>query len=134
MVTTAYACMIFAAFLPLIAAGLSKFGPADEASAKTGQYDNHYPRQWLAKQTGLRARAYNAQANTFEALPFFYAGVIVAVLMQAPQARIDTLAVIFIVARLAYLACYLANWAAFRSIVWFIGFTSVVALFFQGSI
>lgn len=64
----AIACVILAILLPIIAAGIAKFGPTE--IAVSDPYDNNQPRQWLAKQTGLRARANAAQANIFESLPF----------------------------------------------------------------
>ena len=109
--------------LPYVAAGIAKKGFEG--------YDNSAPRQWLAKQTGFRARANAAQANLFESLPFFFAAVIIASIAQAPQARIDLLAVGFVLARIAYLVCYVANWPTTRSIVWSIGILCVVSLFFQ---
>ena len=121
--TIAYFCILIMGLLPYIAAGIAKKGFDD--------YDNSLPRQWLAKQTGFRARANAAQANLFESLPFFFAAVIIASFAQAPQARIDLLAVGFVLARIAYLVCYVANWPTTRSIVWLIGITCVVSLFFQ---
>jgi uncharacterized MAPEG superfamily protein len=109
--------------LPYVAAGIAKKGFED--------YDNGQPRAWLAKQTGFRARANAAQANIFESLPFFFAAVIIASFMHAPQARIDLLALGFVVARIAYLICYIANWPTTRSIVWLCGIACVVAIFFQ---
>ncbi len=121
--TIAYFCILIMGLLPYVAAGIAKKGFDD--------YDNSLPRQWLAKQTGFRARANAAQANLFESLPFFFAAVIIASFAQAPQARIDLLAVGFVLARIAYLVCYVANWPTTRSIVWLIGITCVVSLFFQ---
>jgi predicted alpha/beta hydrolase family esterase len=46
--------------------------------ARKAAYDNHDPRAWLARQTDWRARANAAQANSFEALPFFMGAVIIA--------------------------------------------------------
>ena len=88
-------------------------------------------RSWLAKQTGFRARANAAQANLFESLPLFFAAVIIASLMQAPQARLDLLALGFVISRIAYLICYVGNWPTMRSIVWLCGIVCVVAIFFQ---
>ena len=121
--TIAYFCILIMGFLPYVAAGIAKKGFEG--------YDNSAPRQWLAKQTGFRARANAAQANLFESLPFFFAAVIIASIAQAPQARIDLLAVGFVLARIAYLVCYVANWPTTRSIVWSIGILCVVSLFFQ---
>ncbi|GAB4476237.1 MAG: MAPEG family protein [Burkholderiaceae bacterium] len=103
--------------------------------AKAGgeRYDNRDPRAWLERQEGLRKRAHNAQANAFEAFPFFAAAVIVAALAGAPQDRVDALAVIFIVARAAYLVCYLADWHWARSVVWLIGWLATVTIFVSGA-
>lgn len=122
-------CVILAGFLPIIAAGIAKFGPTENASIDP--YDNRQPREWLVKQTGLRARANAAQANTFESLPFFYVAIATAMILQAPQARIDLLAIAYLLARVAYIACYVMDWANLRTLVWLIGFACTVALFFQ---
>ena len=109
--------------LPIVAAGIAKKG--------FHGYDNSAPRQWLAQQTGFRARANAAQANLFESLPLFFAAVIIASIAKAPQDRIDLLAMGFVIARVAYLICYVANWPTTRTLVWFFGIICVVALFFQ---
>jgi uncharacterized MAPEG superfamily protein len=121
--TIAYFCVLIMGILPYVATGIAKKGWEG--------YDNGLPRQWLAKQTGFRARANAAQANLFESLPFFFAAVIIASISNAPQARIDILAVGFVLARIAYLICYVANWSTARSIVWLIGIICVISLFFQ---
>ena len=121
--TIAYACLLFMGLFPYVAAGIAKKGFEG--------YDNAMPRQWLSKQTGFRARANAAQANLFESLPLFFAAVIIAHIANAPQARIDLLALGFVVARIAYLICYLANSPTARSIVWLLGLICVVTLFFQ---
>jgi uncharacterized MAPEG superfamily protein len=121
--TIAYFCVLIMGILPYVATGIAKKGWEG--------YDNGLPRQWLAKQTGFRARANAAQANLFESLPLFFAAVIIASISNAPQARIDILAVGFVLARIAYLICYVANWPTARSIVWLIGIICVVSLFFQ---
>ncbi len=121
--TIAYWCVLFMGLFPYVAAGIAKKGFEG--------YDNGMPRQWLAKQTGFRARANAAQANLFESLPFFFAAVIIASMANAPQARVDLLAIGFVVARIAYLVCYVANWPTTRSIVWLAGLACVVAIFFQ---
>jgi uncharacterized MAPEG superfamily protein len=108
---------------PIVAAGIAKKGFEG--------YDNSMPRQWLAQQTGFRARANAAQANLFESLPFFFAAVVIASIANAPQNRIDLLAIGFVAARIAYLVCYVANWSSTRSIVWLAGLACVVAIFFQ---
>jgi len=121
--TIAYYCVLFMGLLPIVAAGIAKKG--------FDGYDNSAPREWLAKQTGFRARANAAQANLFESLPLFFAAVIIASIAKAPQDRIDMLAMGFVLARIAYLICYVANWPTTRTIVWFFGIICVIALFFQ---
>ena len=121
--TIAFACVLLMGLLPYVAAGIAKKGFEG--------YDNKLPRQWLAMQTGFRARANAAQANLFESLPFFFAAVIIASIAKAPQERLDLLAIGFVIARIAYLICYVANWPSTRSIVWLLGIACVVAIFFQ---
>ena len=121
--TIAFACVLFMGLLPYVATGIAKKGFEG--------YDNSLPRQWLAMQTGFRARANAAQANLFESLPFFFAAVIIASIAKAPQERVDLLAIGFVIARMAYLICYVANWPTTRSIVWLLGIACVVAIFLQ---
>jgi uncharacterized MAPEG superfamily protein len=128
--TIAHFCIIAACMLPIVCAGLAKssgFG----RSRREGGYDNHDPRAWLAKQSGRQARANAAQANSFEALPLFIAGVLVAHQLQAPQGLVDGLALGFIAARVAYIAAYLADKASLRSAIWFVGVACSVGLFFS---
>ena len=121
--TIAFACVLFMGLLPYVAAGIAKKGFEN--------FDNSMPREWLAKQTGFRARANAAQANLFESLPLFFAAVIIASISNAPQARVDLLAIGFVLARIAFLVCYLLNWPTTRTIVWTIGLACVVSIFFQ---
>ena len=123
--TLALWCVLAAAILPYIATLFAKSSPG---------FDNHNPRAWLANQEGMQARANAAQLNSFEAFPFFAAAVIVAHLLQGPQAIVDTLAIVFIVARIAYLGCYLTNQATLRSLCWLAGFGATVAIFVNAAI
>jgi uncharacterized MAPEG superfamily protein len=123
--TTALWCVLVAALLPYLAATIAKAGGA--------RYNNRDPRAWLEKQAGWRLRANHAQANAFESFAFFAVAVIVAQMLQAPQERIDALALIFIVARLAHLACYLADWHGARSLAWLIGWLACIFLFVTGA-
>ncbi|TDP74267.1 MAPEG family protein [Roseateles toxinivorans] len=130
--TLANYCIIVAGLLPIVCAGIAKskgFGKR----RRDGGFDNHNPRAWLANLSGWQARANAAQANSFEALPLFIAGVLVAQQMQAPQGRVDALALAFVAARLAFIALYLADKASLRSLAWTIGVGCSVALFFSAS-
>ena len=123
--TLALWCVLAAALMPYLATTIAKAGGE--------RYDNRDPRAWLERQDGWRIRANNAQLNSFEAFPFFAVSVIVAQMLQAPQERVDALAVIFIAARLAYLACYLADWHLARSVAWLIGWLACIFLFVSGA-
>jgi uncharacterized MAPEG superfamily protein len=123
-VSVAFWCVLVAGLLPYLGATIAKAGGS--------RYNNRDPREWLARQGGWRKRADNFQANSFEAFPFFAAAVIVAHLTGAEPARIDALALIFIAARLAYLAAYLGNWHGVRSIVWMVGLVTTIVLFVSG--
>ncbi|MCX2862728.1 MAPEG family protein [Paucibacter sp. PLA-PC-4] len=127
--TVANYCIIAACVLPILCAGMAKskgFG----RPRRDGGFDNHNPRAWLASLSGWQARANAAQANSFEALPLFIAGVLAAQQMGAVQERIDMLALSFITFRLAYIGLYLADQPNLRSLAWFAALGSAVALFF----
>jgi uncharacterized MAPEG superfamily protein len=129
--TIAYWCVLVAAILPVVCAGMAKYGMFSK-SRRDGGYDNHNPRAWLAKQTDWRARANAAQANTFEALPFFFAAVIIAHQLQARQAVVDILAFMFIVLRIAYIMMYVADMAKTRSAVWVLALAVNIWILFSG--
>ncbi len=123
--TLAYGCVLVAALLPMFCALLAKAG----AMPRGGNRD---PRAWLAAQSGWRARANAAQANSFEGLPFFIGAVIIAHQLGAPQARLDLLACAFIVLRLAYIALYVGDKAMARSLVWGLGLAVNIAILLLG--
>lgn len=120
--TTAYWCMLIAAFLPLAFTGVAKFsGPG---------FNNNRPRDFQAELTGFRQRAHWAHLNSFEAFPPFAAAVLMAHQLGLTQSTLDQLAIGFIVARLAYFAFYVADMAALRSLAWGAATASWVAMFF----
>ena len=79
--------------------------------------------------SGWPARAHAAHLNSFEAFPFFAAGVIIAHLRGLDQETINLLAIAFIVLRLAYGLIYIAGWPRTRSAVWALAFLCCVGLF-----
>lgn len=119
--TIGFWCVLVAGFLPYFGTLTAKIGGE--------RFDNSNPRDWLNAQSGFRKRANAAQHNSFEAFPFFAAAVIIAHIAGAPQGRIDLFAVVFVLARLFYIAFYVADMATLRSLAWFVGLGSVVALF-----
>ena len=116
-----YASVLVAGLMPMVCAGIAKAGAKG--------YDNHAPRAWLAQQGGYRARVNAAQANCFEAFPFFAVGVLLALLTGVDPFMVDLLAALFVATRVAYVACYLADKALFRTIFWSVGYLSVVTFF-----
>ncbi|MBS0192680.1 MAG: MAPEG family protein [Proteobacteria bacterium] len=127
--TIASICILVACLLPLVCAVLAK-SPGFGKPRREGGFDNHNPRIWLMRLQGWQARANAAQQNSFEALPVFIAGVLLAQQLHAPQARVDGLAMLFVAARLGYIGAYLADKATLRSILWAIGLGASIALFF----
>lgn len=126
-----YLCILAACLLPIVAAGVAKWGTFTRPPSQGG-YDNRNPRAWLAQQTGRRARANAAQANSFEALPFFIGAVVIAQQLSAPQSRIDALALIFVGLRLAYIVSYVGGWASVRSVLWVLALAVNIAILMLG--
>ena len=129
--TVAYWCVLLAVLLPYACSYLAKykgfFKPRRE-----GGYDNNDPRAWLARQKGWQARADAAQANGFEALPFFIGAVIIAHQLGAPQTRVDILAVLFVTLRILYIAMYVAGLGTLRSALWGLAFAVNLGIFLSG--
>jgi uncharacterized MAPEG superfamily protein len=126
--TIALFCILLAAILPIACAGLAK-GRAMKVSHKDGGYDNRNPREWIAKQTGASKWAQAAQENSWEALPFFAAAVIVSHMLGVIGWLPNALAVLFIVLRIVYVALYVTGKQRQRSLVWMAAFVVNVGIF-----
>jgi uncharacterized MAPEG superfamily protein len=122
--TFAFWMVLAGVFLPIVATGIAKAGARD--------FDNARPRDWQDTLTGWRRRADWAQRNQYEAFPPFAAGVVIATLAHAPQPMMNLLAGVWVLLRLAYLACYLADRPSLRSIVWGLAFACTIGLFVIG--
>ena len=90
--------------------------------------DNQNPREFLAKSTGLAARANAVQQNSFESLPLFIASILMAEYMVVPQIFIMILGIAYLVLRVIYGICYLANWSTLRSVIWFLSMACPIVL------
>ncbi|OTG68846.1 hypothetical protein B9T25_05005 [Acinetobacter sp. ANC 4470] len=90
--------------------------------------DNQNPREFLGKTTGLAARANAVQQNSFESLPLFIAAILMAEYMVVPQTVIMTFGIAYIIFRILYGICYLANWSTLRSIVWLLALLCPICL------
>ena len=107
-------CILAAALLPLITLAPVK-------TFDRGGYDNADPRAPGFYRDGLRARAWGAHLNGFEAFPFFAAAILLSEMRHAPQGMIDALAAGYVAVRLGYLAAYLGGRPALRSALWAVG-------------
>ena len=94
-------------------------------------YDNARPRDPSFYTPGFRARSLGAHQNGQECFPLFAAAVLLAEFRGAPGPIVDMLAVGFVVARLIYAVCYIADKPAARSLVWAAGFALNLAIFFS---
>ncbi|WP_028080483.1 MAPEG family protein [Solimonas soli] len=118
--TIALWCVLVAALLPF---------PFTLAAKSSKRFDNAAPREYLEQSSGWRKRAHWAQLNSFEAFPPFAAAVIIAHVVAGANATADALAVAFIVLRVLYGLCYIADKATLRSLLWAGGIACMIGLF-----
>jgi uncharacterized MAPEG superfamily protein len=93
-------------------------------------YDNSKPRNPAFYQDAIRARALGAHQNGIETFPLFAIAVLLAEFRAAPQNLINELAILFLIVRAAYVLTYIGNRPRLRSILWNVGFTINVVIFF----
>ncbi len=117
--------VVVACLLPYVFAILSK---------KVGGFDfktdNHHPRDFLAKTTGLSARLNAAQANSFESLPIFIGAVLLAMYCFVPQNIINFLAWFYVLLRVIFGVAYAYDLAMFRSVIWGLSLMCCLQLFY----
>jgi len=118
-------CLLIVVIMPIVTVGFAKMGAG---------YDNSEPRQWMLTLEGSRRRAYAAHINCYEALMVFLSALFIAVWTDGPAELVDALAVIFVLARIGYVAAYIGDKPAARSLVWSVGYVSALAIAFSGLI
>ncbi len=123
--TIAYWCVLFAALMPIIWAGVAK--------ANGAGFDNSRPRVYLTAVQGWRQRANWAQQNAWEAFAPFAAGVLVAAQVGVAQATIDLLAGAFMITRILHGVFYITDQATLRSLVYILGLLCTVGFFIAGA-
>lgn len=74
------------------------------------------------------ARIYRALNNHFEALILFTIAVVVVTLSDQSDAITRVLAWTYLVARIAYVPAYYFGLSPWRSVIWFVGFLSTLAM------
>lgn len=114
-------CVLIAGLLPVFTVGIAK--------AWGGRYDNSDPRGRAASYEGLARRAHAAHLNGFEAFPLFAVAVLVAEMKGGPRGMVDMLAVMFVTARVGYVASYLMDKPSLRSLLWAVAFFCAIAVF-----
>lgn len=124
---TALWVLLIAAFLPIVCAGIGKAGGS-------GPYDNRNPREWFARQEGRSARANAAQANSWEALAVYAAGILAAEVGGLESASVALYALVFLAARVLYIYFYVSDRPSLRSLAWSAGFLASVALIVRGAL
>ena len=123
--TTPLWCLLVVVFLPYASA----FTAGYFRGKQFGTADNKNPRAQAAQLEGTGARIYAAQANAWEAVAMFTAAVTVAHLAGADPDRSATAALVFLAARLAHFAFYLADLDKLRTLVFLIGWVCCLWLF-----
>lgn len=100
------------------------------AAGRAGKLrDNHSPRDFPNRIDGVPKRAWGAHLNSFESLPGFAAAVIITHLAHGVQTHIDLLAVVWVLARVAYGGFYLTDKPTLRSSAQFVSLACVLGLF-----
>ncbi|MFC3909932.1 MAPEG family protein [Legionella dresdenensis] len=120
---TLIVCLFIATIMPYLARI-----PVGYAMAKAGGYNNNEPRSQQAGLTGFGSRAVAAHQNAFESLLIFAVAVLTALATGHTSALIQNLAITYIISRVVYHILYLIDLASLRSLIWFIGFASSLAI------
>lgn len=116
--------MMVACLLPIVFSYISKtlggFTPKDNAN----------PREFLARQSGMSARANAVQQNSYESLPVFLVAVVTALLFFVKVSVVAKLAWLYVVLRVLYGMAYVMNWATLRSVLWALSLCCSMLLFY----
>jgi len=124
--TSLIICLFIALLLPLLAKG-----PVAHAMVKHGGYNNNHPREQQSQLTGFGARALAAHQNAFESLILFTPALLLAIATSNKNEVIVQLAIVHIIARIAYNLLYLANFGSLRSLAWAVATFCSFAIIYQ---
>lgn len=114
--------ILAACFLPYIFTIIARMN----AGYNPKIHDN--PRKLLENSTGLAARANAVQQNSFEGLPLFLTAMLMADYLVVADIIIILFGLVYILLRVLYGLCYLANFPRLRSIFWLLATLCPVAL------
>ena len=128
--TTPFWCLAIVIFFPFFMSTTAGY-----FKIKTfGRYDNKNPRVQTSQLEGVGARAWAAQQNSWESIIMFAPCVFIAHLAGADEAQSTMAAMGFVVARLIYMAVYLADLDLIRTLVFSVGFASCVWLIYLAAV
>ncbi len=123
--TIAAWCLVAAFVLIYLPRGAAIRG----AIRQDGDYDISNPRAQQARLQGSAARAQAAHLNMVEAFGPFAAAVLLDHLFAVDVFWRDTLAVVFVAARILYIPAYVRDWGYGRTAIWAVGLLATLALF-----
>jgi uncharacterized MAPEG superfamily protein len=123
--TTPFWCLFVITLMPFVIAPIGGYFK----NKQFGSLDNKNPRLQSRMLEGTGARAQAAQENSWEALAVFSVAVIVNHLAGGNPGTASTAAMVFVAARLVYVAAYIADIDKLRSGVFLVGLICVVTLF-----
>lgn len=118
-------CLLIAILMPYVLSGIGSY----HKTRQFGKLDNNNPRGQAALLTGTGARAMAAQQNAWEALAVFTASLAAAFFAGVEPGRLALPALIFVAARIAHAACYLADLASARSGTFFLATLACLWIF-----
>lgn len=124
---TVVAALLITVFLPIVCAWISGYF----RHKQFGAVDNKMPRLQVAKLEGAGHRAVAAQQNSWEALAMFSAALLAVHMSGIALESVATLCVIFVAARIIYIACYLADLDIVRSLSFLVSFGTCICLFYK---
>ena len=118
-------CLLITVLLPYVLSGVA----ASHKRRQFGAIDNNNPREQSAALKGVGARAVAAQQNAWEALAVFTASLGAGFFAGVEPARLVIPALVFVAARIAHAACYLADLASARSGSFFVATLACLWIF-----
>jgi len=124
---TVIACLLVVFVMPIVCSWVGGYFRAKQPEG----FDNKHPRLQVARLEGAGHRAYAAQQNCWEALGMFTAALVAVRMSGMALDVIATLCVAFVVARVVFVACYLANIDAARSLSFLVSFGICITLFYK---
>lgn len=120
------ACLLIVTLLPIFCSWVGGYFRAKQP----GGFDNKHPRIQASKLEGPGHRAYAAQQNSWEALAVFSSALLALHISGVVMASVASLCIAFVILRVVYVVCYLANQDSIRSLSFLAGFGICVYFFY----